>query len=192
MKESNVFTIPFRRKREGRTYYRQRIKILLSDMARFVIRGSSKNFQASIVQYDQKGDKILFTIDAKALSKMGWKGGTGNIPSAYLIGALAGKKALESGIKDAVLDIGFKNSTKGSRLYAALAGAIDSGLEIPFNKEVLPSTERISGKHIADYANMLKSDKTKYERQFSGYLKNGFIPEDLAKHFKEIKVRIHG
>ena len=127
MKNHNIYTIPFRRKRQGRTYYRKRLKILMSNKFRFVVRMALKNFQASIIEYSAKGDKVLFTIDSKALIKLGWKGDNGNIPSAYLIGALAGKKALERGVKDAVLDLGFNNSTKGSRLYAALAGAVDAG-----------------------------------------------------------------
>jgi hypothetical protein len=37
---------------------------------------------------------------------------------------------------------------KGSRIYAALKGAVDAGLEIPYNPEVLPDDSRISGEHI--------------------------------------------
>jgi len=192
MRKGNVFTVPFRRKRQGRTYYRKRLKILMSNKSRFVVRGSLKNFQASIIEYSAKGDKVLFTIDSKALTKLGWKGDNGNLPSAYLIGAIAGKKALENGIKDAVLDLGFNNSTKGSRLYAALAGAVDAGLKIPFNPEVLPSKDRISGEHIAKYAQQLESNESRYKRQFSNYIKKGLNPVDIVKHFNEIKVKIHG
>jgi|SRR3989344_9604036 len=192
MKHGNIFTVPFRRKRQGRTYYRKRLKILMSNKFRFVVRMTLKNFQASIIEYSAKGDKVLFTIDSKALIKLGWKGDNGNIPSAYLIGALAGKKALERGVKDAVLDLGFNNSTKGSRLYAALAGAVDAGLNIPFNPEVLPSKDRISGEHIAKYAQQLESNESMYKRQFSNYIKKGLNPVDIVKHFNEIKVKIHG
>ena len=192
MKHGNIFTVPFRRKRQGRTYYRKRLKILMSNKFRFVVRMALKNFQASIIEYSAKGDKVLFTIDSKALIKLGWKGDNGNIPSAYLIGALAGKKALERGVKDAVLDLGFNNSTKGSRLYAALAGAVDAGLNIPFNPEVLPSKDRISGEHIAKYAQQLESNESMYKRQFSNYIKKGLNPVDIVRHFNEIKVKIHG
>ena len=192
MRENNVFNVPFRRKRQGRTYYRKRLKILMSNKSRFVVRRSLKNFQASVIEYSAKGDKVLLTIDSKALAKLGWKGDNGNLPSAYLIGALAGKKALEKGIKDAVLDLGFNNSTKGSRLYAALAGAVDAGLKIPFNPEVLPSKDRISGEHIAKYAQQLESNESMYKRQFSNYIKKGLNPVDIVRHFNEIKVNIHG
>lgn len=190
--KSKIFTVPFKRKREGRTYYKKRLKILLSNKFRFVIRKSLSNLKVSIIQYNPEGDKVIFTIDSKALSKFGWKGDYGNLPSAYLIGVLAGKKAIEKGIKEAILDLGFNNSTKGSRPYAALAGAVDAGLKIPFNQEVLPSKDRISGEHIAKYAQALKNDKSKYKKQFYNYTKRGLNPEDILKHFNEIKGKIHG
>lgn len=192
MKKGKVFNVPFRRKRQGKTYYKKRLKIVLSKKFRFVVRKSLKNFQASIIEYNAKGDKVLFTVNSKALNKLGWKGDNGNLPSAYLIGLLAGKKALEKGINEAILDIGFSNSTKGSRLYAALAGAIDSGLKIPFNAEVLPAKDRISGEHIAKYAHSLKNDKSKYDRQFSIYIKRSLNPENIVKHFNEVKGKING
>ena len=192
MEKGKIFTIQFKRKREGRTYYKKRLKIILSNKYRFVVRKSLNNFQASVIEYSSKGDNVLFTVDSKALAKLGWKGNSGNLPSAYLIGLLAGKKAVEKGIKDAILDMGFNNSTKGSRLYAALAGAVDAGLKIPFNPEVLPSKERISGEHIAKYAQSLKNDKPRYEKQFYDYIKRGISPEDILRHFNELKGKING
>ena len=192
MNQGKIFTVPFKRKREGRTYYKKRLKILMSNKFRFVIRKSLRNLMASVVEYSPKGDKVLLTADSKTLREFGWKGHNGNLPSAYLIGLLAGKKAIGKGITDAVLDLGFNNSTKGSRIYAALAGAIDAGLKIPFNPEILPSRDRITGEHIAKYAQALKKDKSGYERQFYDYVKRGVNPEDILKHFNEIKVKIHG
>ncbi|MBI3035675.1 50S ribosomal protein L18 [Candidatus Woesearchaeota archaeon] len=192
MRSKSTFTVPFRRKRQGRTYYKKRLKLLLSGKYRFVVRKSLRNFQVSLVKYHPNGDKVAFTVNSNAISKLGWKGDNGNLPSAYLIGMLAGKNALEKGIKEAILDLGFNNSVRGSRLYAALSGAIDSGLSIPLNQDVLPSKERISGEHITKYAHLLKHDKAKYEKQFSDYLKKGLNPEDITRHFNEIKGKIHG
>lgn len=192
MSKGNIFTVPFRRKREGRTHYKKRLKILLSTKYRFVVRKSLKNLQASIVEYTDNGDKVLFTVNSKSLTKLGWKGDNGNLPSAYLTGLLAGRKAIEKGISEAVLDLGFNKSVKGSRFYATLAGALDAGLKIPFDQGALPSKERIIGEHIVKYANILKNNKSRYEQHFSNYLKRGLNPEDMANHFNEIKVKIHG
>lgn len=187
MKNGKTFTVPFRRKRQGRTYYKKRLKLLLSNKYRFVVRKSLKNLQVSVIEYNPNGDKVVFTVNSNTLGKLGWKWNSGNLPSAYLIGMIAGKKAIEKCIKDVILDLGFNSSIKGSRLYAALAGAAEAGLKIPFNPEVLPSKERISGEHIAKYAQLLKSDKSRYNKQFSYYIKKGLAPEDIVKHFNEIK-----
>ena len=192
MKNGNVFTVPFKRKRQGRTYYKKRIRILMSNKPRLVVRKSLRDMQASIVEFNVKGDKVILTVNSKSLINLGWKGDSGNLSSAYLTGFLAGKKAIEKGVKEAIFDLGFNNSVKGSRLYSALAGAIDSGLKIPCEHEILPSKGRISGEHIAKYAHSLKSDKEKYNKQFSNYLKRGLNPEDAVKHFNEIKGKIHG
>lgn len=192
MKGKSNTTLPFRRKREGKTHYKKRLKILLSNKCRLVVRKSLNGTKASIVQYDSKGDRVLLTIDSKNLAKLGWKGNTGNLPSAYLAGMMLGKKAIQKGIKEAILDIGLNNSTKGSRLYAALAGAIDAGMKIPLGAEVLPPKERISGEHISKYAQSIKNDRERYEKQFYDYIKKGLNPEDIVNHFNDIKGKING
>ena len=144
------------------------------------------------MQYNPAGDKVILTVSSKSLINLRWKGDTANISSAYLVGFIAGKKAAENGIKEAVFDIGPNNSVKGSRLYSALAGALDAGLEIPCNHEVLPPKERISGEHIVKYAHILKNNRQVYDKYFSNYLKRGLAPEDTVKHFNEIKGKIHG
>ena len=192
MQKGKIFTVPFRRKRQGRTFYKKRIKILMSNKYRFVVRKSLRTFMVSIVEYSPIGDKVVLTVSSKALSAVGWKGDSGNLSSAYLIGLIAGKKAVEKGIKEAILDLGLNTSVRGSRMYAALAGAVDSGLSIPHEPDVLPSKERISGEHIIKYAKLLKEDQSKYNKQFSNYLKRGLAPEDAEKHFNEIKSKIHG
>ena len=68
---------------------------------------------------------------------------TGNLPAAYLTGYLAGKRASEKGMNDAVLDIGLKEPAKGAAVFAALKGMLDAGLEIPHGKEVLPPKDRL-------------------------------------------------
>ncbi len=192
MKKSRIFTVPFRRKLEGRTHYKKRLKLLLSDKHRFVVRKSLNNLQVSVVEYSAQGDKILFTVDSRALAKLGWKGANGNLPSAYLIGMIAGKRAVGIGIKEAILDLGLNDSVNGSRLYAALAGAVESGLVIPHDPKALPSKERVCGEHIAKYAQSLKEGKQKHGFHFSNYTKKGLNPESIQNHFNEIKGKING
>nr|AJS12710.1 50S ribosomal protein L18P [uncultured archaeon] len=77
----------------------------------------------------------------------------------------------------------------GWNCHAVLKGVIDSGLKIPVNEEILPSEERVSGKHIQDYCSKIKGTDN-YNRQFSGYLKNKVNPDEITKNFEEVKRKI--
>jgi large subunit ribosomal protein L18 len=183
----------YRRRREKKTDYKLRLKLLKSRKPRLVIRRSSNNLTCQIVNHSQDGDHVAVSINSVHLRKIGWKGHTGNITTSYLIGLLCGEKAKKLKINEATLDTGLNVSTKGSRIYAALKGVIDSGLKIPHSSEILPPEERVSGKHIADYAEKLKkSNEAQYKKIFSSYLKNKTPPETLPKHFAEIKKKISG
>lgn len=153
-------TVPYRRKREGKTDYRKRLKLLLSHKPRLVIRKSLDNVIAQIIEYGEKGDKVVVSAHSNELKKLGWKFSKGNLPASYLTGLLAGAKAKRKKINEAVLDLGLQTSVKGSRIYACLKGVIDAGIKIPHEKEILPSDDRVLGKHIADYSSKSKQFKT--------------------------------
>jgi len=150
MKEKRK-VMPFRRKREGKTNYKKRIAFLTSERPRLVIRKSLKSFIAQIIIYEPKGDKVLASACSAELKKFGWKFSGGNTPAAYLVGFLAGKKAKLAKIGDAIADVGLYQPIKGSKLYAVLKGAVDSGLNVPHDEASVPKIDRIKGKHIADY-----------------------------------------
>jgi large subunit ribosomal protein L18 len=103
---------------------------------------------AQIIKSEAAQDAIIVGVNSKKLMEMGWKGSSKNIPSAYLTGLLLGKKSVDAGINEAILDMGLQRSTKGSRIYAVLKGCIDAGLSVAHSKEILPSEDRVSGKHI--------------------------------------------
>ena len=191
MAHSAKYRVPFRRRREGKTNYRLRLKLLLSRKPRLVARKSLNNMIAQLVAYDEKGDKVLVSAHSRELVKMGYKGHCGNIPAAYLTGLLLGKKALKEGYNEAVLDIGLNAATKGAAVFAILKGAVDAGMDIPHSEDILPEEERINGSHVKEYAELLKEeDEEKYKKQFSKYLENGLNPEDLPEHFEEIKEKV--
>lgn len=191
MVRRKVRRIPHRRRREKKTDYRLRLRLLKSGKSRFAIRRTSNNLTCQIVKYSQNGDNIIVSVNSSHLRKIGWKGHTGNVTAAYLTGLLCGEKAKKLKINEAVLDIGLHTSTKGSRIYAALKGALDSGLKIPHSPDILPPEERVSGKHIADYAAKIKKEgQAKYKKIFSSYLKNKIPPETVPAHFATIKKKI--
>ncbi len=145
------YKVPFRRRREGRTNYHLRLKLLLSRQDRVVVRKSARNVQIQLIAPTPDGDITYSSAVSSELAKYGYTGATGNTTAAYLTGLLFGLKSLQKGYEGGILDIGLQSSSAGSRVYAALKGIVDSGFEIPCSPEVFPSDERIRGEHIAEY-----------------------------------------
>lgn len=193
MARGSSYNMPYRRRREGKTDYKARMRLVLSGLPRFVVRPTVKNITVQLVEARPEGDRVIAAAHSKELRKrFGWKGGCGNLPAAYLTGLLAGLRAVQKNVKTAVLDIGLRRSVKGARVYAALKGGVDAGLQIPHDEGILPSKERIEGAHIAGYAQRLSVEPEKYKRLFSKYLANGLKPEDITAHFMEVKAQVTG
>ncbi|MEM2517536.1 MAG: 50S ribosomal protein L18, partial [Candidatus Bathyarchaeia archaeon] len=188
MAKSSRYSVPYRRRREGKTDYRKRKALILSRKPRLVVRGTLKNIIVQIVAAKPHGDEVLVSAHSRELLReYGWKAPRGNLPAAYLTGLLCGLKAKAQGIEEAVLDIGLHSPTKGARVFAALKGVLDAGLNVPHGEEKLPDENRIKGMHIAQYAKMLSADTEKYTAAFSEYLKNKVPPESLPEHFADVK-----
>jgi large subunit ribosomal protein L18 len=192
VKRRVIRRVPFKRRRKGLTDYRTRMKMLLSGKPLLVVRKTNTQVIVQVVKPEVKGDRVLAQANGRELrTKFGWPASGKNTPAAYLVGYLAGLRALKASVKEAILYIGLHRAVKGARVFAALKGALDAGLRIPHSPEILPSEERVKGLHIAQYAKMLKDmDPAAFERRFSTYLKSGFDPEKIAEVFEEVKKRI--
>ena len=143
MTRNKIITVPFRRKSKGKTNYKKRLGLLKSKTERIVIRKSNKNILAQIIRYADDGDHVVLQANSTELEKYGWKRNTGNLPAAYLVGYLLGKKAEG---KTVIVDFGLQS--KADRLFALVKGAIDAGLKINCPDEAFPNMDRLSGKHI--------------------------------------------
>jgi large subunit ribosomal protein L18 len=180
-----------KRRREGITDYRTRKRAITSSRPLLVVRISNKHVSSQFVKPTVKGDVVLSSGHSRELSKLGWKGSPKSTPACYLLGLLAGKKALSSGVKEAVVYNGLVPFIKGSRIAAFLKGVIDAGVSVPVGEEAFPSEERLTGKSIAEYAARLSSeDKGAYERSYSALLKEGFKPEEYPTHFEKLRAAI--
>jgi large subunit ribosomal protein L18 len=166
-----TYKMPFNRRRKGKTNYKKRLKLLVSKTPRLVVRKSLNYITAQIINFGPKGDITLASATSKELKKLRWKFSFDTVPAAYLTGLLLGKKAREKGISEAILDSGLYPSTKGSRIYAVVKGAIDAGLKVPVNPEVFPIEDRLTGKHLS-----------KFNEKF----------QILPKIFKDVKEKILG
>ena len=91
--------VAYRRKREGRTNYAKRRRLLESGKPRLVVRFSNKQIRAQLVTFQPSGDRVEAAVDAAALHKLGWKFSAANLPAAYLTGLLFGMKLKEKKFK---------------------------------------------------------------------------------------------
>jgi large subunit ribosomal protein L18 len=140
-----------RRRREGKTDYRKRLKLLRSGKIRVVVRKSLKNTQIQLIEYKQEGDNILASANSNELKKLyEWKFSTSNTPAAYLTGFLAGTRAKNKGISECILDTGRHPPITGSKIFASVKGLVDAGIECYHNEEKVPSEDRIMGKHLTN------------------------------------------
>lgn len=145
MAEDSNYKVPHRRRREQKTDYQQRRKLLKSDNPRVVVRTSNNHTKTHISYFERDGDRNTDFTTTEELAEYGWEHHTGNLPAAYLAGYLLGKRTEED---KAVLDIGLRESREGGRIYAAVKGMNDAGLEVPVGEEAYPDEDRVRGAHI--------------------------------------------
>ncbi len=178
MKVTAKYELPFRRRLENKTDYRKRLALLKSGKPRLVVRKSLSHIRAQIIDFTPKGDKVLASASSEELKKFGWSNTTGNVPTAYLVGLMVGKRALEHKVNEVIFDVGLYSNTKASRINSVLKGAIDAGLIIPHSEEILPSDDRIRGKHIMEYAKIFGGKQHLFTKN---------NPEKLEEIFVKIK-----
>ncbi|NCG43449.1 MAG: 50S ribosomal protein L18 [Euryarchaeota archaeon] len=160
----------FRRRRTGLTDYRRRLKLLRGNKPRAVVRVSNTRTTCQLVSWAKEGDLVTVTVTGSdLLKKYGWPESFSqkSVSASYLVGFAMGKAALASGTTEAVLDIGLAASTPGGRVFSALKGMVDAGLDIPHGENVLPSEDRLSGAHISDeVASAVESTKNAIEEAY--------------------------
>jgi large subunit ribosomal protein L18 len=136
---SPVYTVYFRRRREGKTNYAKRLGLVKSNKTRMVVRKSNKSVTVQFVEYSAGGDVILSSATGAALKKQFKWEPRCNVYTAYLCGLYAAGLAKKKKVSEFVLDLGLQMPTKGSVVFAALKGAVDAGLKTGFSEEMLPA-----------------------------------------------------
>jgi len=141
-----------RRRRECKTDYAKRIKLLKSGAPRVVFRKTNRYLLVQYVTSKEAQDKVEFGINSKHLMKYGWpkeaRGSLKSIPAAYLTGFLMGKKIIDKKLKTPVIDFGMLRVLHKSKVYAFLKGLIDAGVKIDCKEEAFPKEERIKGQDL--------------------------------------------
>lgn len=241
------FQTKFRRRREGKTDYRQRHKLITQDKNKYnspkyrlVVRISNRYIICQIVYSEIEGDKVLCSATSQELPRYGLPVGLKNYSAAYCTGLLVARRLLKklgldevySGVEEptgtvvktevnkrtyyveevdedkkpfrCLLDVGIKNTTTGSRVFAALKGASDGGLDIPHNEKRFPGyvrdtkqydaevhKQRIMGEHIADHMrDLLEDDEEQYKKHFALYIENDIEADDIEELFTKVHAAI--
>lgn len=198
---------------------------------RLVVRFSNKNITTQIVYARIEGDVVLAAAYSHELPRYGIKCGLTNYASAYATGLLLARRLLKklkldsiyTGAKEAngaeynvedvdgqpgaftaYLDVGLRRTSTGAKVFAALKGAVDGGLNIPHSVKRFPGyneekkefkadvhRRHIFGVHVAEYMKHLKGeDEDAYKRQFSQYIKNGITAESIEGLYKKAHAEI--
>tara|TARA_Y100000034_G_C6797027_1_gene357329 strand:- start:139 stop:633 length:495 start_codon:yes stop_codon:yes gene_type:complete len=159
-----------RRRRENKTDYSKRLKLLESKIPRVVFRKTNKYVVAQYVKSEQTQDKTEISINSKHLIKYGWpkefQGSLKSIPASYLTGFLFGKKIKKKTIEVPIVDLGMVRVLHKTRIFAFLKGLVDSGIEIKYKKDVFPDEEKIQGKNMKqDFSKIFNEIKSKIEKE---------------------------
>jgi len=109
------FQVKFKRRRQGKTNYHKRRKMLKRDKCKYetpkyrlVVRKTNTKIVAQIVYATLTGDRIVTHADSSELPRYGVKVGLTNYPAAYCTGLLVARRCL----KDLGLDRMFEGCTE--------------------------------------------------------------------------------
>ncbi len=159
-----------RRRKERKTDYLKRLKLLKSEKPRVVFRKTNRYVIAQYILSEEAKDKIIFGRNSKELMKFGWpkefEGSLKSIPASYLLGFLIGKKIIKDKLEMPIIDFGMIRPLHKSKIYAFQKGLIDYGVKIKSSKkEIFPEEERIIGKNLKkDFSGIFNKIKQEIEK----------------------------
>ena len=152
------------------------------------------------------------------LKRYGVPVGLSNYAAAYCTGLLCARRALtnfgldksEFSAEDgprrfkANLDVGLARTSSGAKIFGAMKGAVDGGLDIPHSSKRLPGYNKekdecdgvvlrkhIFGGHVADYMRSLKEeDEEEFKKHFSHYIKAGITADKIEEMYTKAQAAI--
>ena len=241
------YQVKFRRRREGKTDYRQRKRLVCqaknkyqSPKYRLVVRFTNRFVICQVVYSLIDGDRVFCQATSKELARYGLKVGLKNYSAAYCTGLLVARRLLQKvGLDDTyegndevdgnvvstmyekkkyyvdevnedkrpfrcLLDVGCRPTTTGCRVFGALKGAADGGLDIPHSEKRFPGydrdakeydadmhRERIFGGHVGEYMEYLdEEDNAKYQEHFATYIANEIEADGLEELYEGVHEKI--
>lgn len=159
-----------RRRRENKTNYSTRLKMLSGNKPRLVYRRTNQYITAQYVTSVAAQDTIQFQISSKDLIGAGWPkemaGSLKSVPAAYLVGYMAGKKIIKDKIETPIADFGMIRMIYKTKTYSFLKGLIDAGVKINCKDNAFPEEARIKGASMKeDFTKTFETIKSNIDKQ---------------------------
>jgi len=193
---------------------------------RLIVRATNRDVICQVAYPRMSGDVVICAAYAHELPKFGVKVGLTNYAAHYCTGLLLARRLLAKMKLDKLyegqkevdgneynvepsedgpgpfrcfLDTGLTRTTTGNKVFGALKGAVDGGLDIPHSTKRFPGYDNeednfdaethckyIFGGNVAEYMDKLKEDDEEaYAKQFSKYVKNGVDSESLEAMYEK-------
>merc|ERR1712183_434560 len=187
---------------------------------RMIVRFTNKNIVCQIAHAKIEGDVVICAAYSHELPRYGVKVGLTNYAAAYCTGLLLARRVLQKfkldtlyegntnvdgtmfyvedqddgpGAFRACLDVGLARTSTGAKVFAALKGAVDGGLDIPHSEKRFPGydsegkelnadvhRQHIFGLHVAEYMKSLQEeDEEQFKKHFSRFIKLGASPDTV-------------
>jgi len=198
---------------------------------RLIVRFTNKDIVCQIAYAKIEGDVVVCAAYSHELPNYGLKVGLTNYAAAYCTGLLLARRLLNKfrlddiykgcesvsgeqyNVEDiegkprafrAYLDVGLARTTTGARVFGAMKGAADGGIEIPHSTKRFPGYDNeskefnaevhrkhIFGQHVADYMkSLMEEDEEAYKKQFSKFIKLGITPDELESIYSKVHASI--
>jgi len=198
---------------------------------RFVVRRTNQDVICQIFSSDLNHDVCLASAYAHELRRYGIEHGLTNWAAFYAVGLLLARRVNKKFNLDyeghseitgedyhvepnfgaaapfrALLDVGLVRTTTGARVFGALKGVCDGGVDVPHNDRRFPGSKKegeefkgdpevvkkyIYGGHVADYMRQLsENNEEAFNRQFKRYVDGGVGADDLEKLYKDAHAAI--
>merc|ERR1712134_245294 len=210
----------FRRRREGKTDYQARKGLCAQYKNKFntpkyrmIVRSTNKDVVCQIAYSRMQGDIIVAAAYSHELPRYGLSVGLKNYKLDELYVGQAEADGEEYNVEPVddgprpfrcFLDVGLNRTTTGNKVFGALKGALDGGLDIPHNNKRFPGFDDeskefdaethcgyIFGSNIKDYMEALKEENDEtYAKQFSKYIKEGIEPDQLEDLYSKVHENI--
>jgi len=193
---------------------------------RLIVRSTNRDVVCQVAYSRMAGDVIVAAAYSHELPKYGVSVGLKNYAAHYCTGLLLARRLLQKFKLDEAyvgqtevdgeefnvepnddgpgpfrcfLDTGLTRTTTGNKVFGALKGAVDGGLDIPHSCRRFPGYDTegdnfdaethckyIFGGNIGEYMTKLKEEKEEdYARQFSQFIKHGIDAEGLEEMYEK-------